>query len=138
MARIRCENCDEPILFGHPHQEERHSTQNGNVNVWTAWLCSPAPWRERALKAEAELAELKAKRKKKPPKFEPIPDYGDHMTWDDFVGAVRTGGFIDYDGHGNLATATECSDKNIVPSQITRPSGYNKPSWVTHVVWYNK
>jgi len=167
----RCENCDKPVVFGHPHREERSSTNNGSVSAWTAWTCTPANWRERAIAAEAkaaviggdwckenraagrnpcgacaiccaelraELDALKAKRKKKEPKFEPIPDYGDHMTWEDFVSAVKTGGFIDYDGHGNLATATECSDKNIVPSQITRPSGFNKPSWCSHVVWYNR
>jgi hypothetical protein len=133
----RCPNCDKPVVHGHPHQEERTSN-NGSISVWTAWRCSSVDWRDRALKAEAELEKLKAKRKKKEPEWEPIPDYGDHMTWEDFVSAVKTGGFIDYDGHGNLATATECSDKNIVPSQITRPSGYKKPAWCSHVVWYNR
>lgn len=54
-AEVRCENCDQPVIFGHPHVEQRSSTNYGNVTVQNAWNCTAAPWRERALKAEAEL-----------------------------------------------------------------------------------
>jgi hypothetical protein len=67
--------------------------------------------------------------------MEPIPDYGDHMTWEHFVECVESGGFIDYDGHGDLATATECSNITISPSRV---QSFKKPAWATHVVWYNR
>lgn len=68
-------------------------------------------------------------------KFEPIPSYGDMMTWDEFVGAVKCGGFIDYDGHGDLATSKTVSNKHIKPSQV---AGFRRPKWATHVCWYNR
>jgi hypothetical protein len=53
-------------------------------------------------------------------KLKPIPDYGDLMTIDDFLEAVRHGAFIDYDGHGNYATETQISEKRIKPSYIQK------------------
>ena len=41
----------------------------------------------------------------------------------------------DYDGHGDLATATEVSDVGISPSDL---SYFVRPSWATHVCWYNR
>lgn len=65
----------------------------------------------------------------------PEPEYGDHMPIGDFMEMVKCGGFIDYDGHGYLATETKISNIMIVPSEmkIIQP-----PNWVTHVVWYNR
>ena len=68
-------------------------------------------------------------------KFEPIPNYGDHMTWQAFLECVESKVFLDYDGHGDLATATQCSNRTISPSQV---KDFKKPDWCTHVVWYNK
>lgn len=64
-----------------------------------------------------------------------LPDYGDHMTMEHFNANCDCGGFIDYDGYGNLATETNCSDIEIYPS-IRKTM--NIPKWATHVVWYNK
>lgn len=65
----------------------------------------------------------------------PIPEYGDHMTMEEFLDSVKCGGFIDYDGHGKYAT-----DK-IMTDIIVRPSDYKKgliKKEYTHVVWFNR
>lgn len=66
---------------------------------------------------------------------EPIPNYGDVMTIEEFVSACRNHSFIDYDGHGKYATKYWVSNKTVSPSQLANgepPPGY------THVVWYNR
>lgn len=67
--------------------------------------------------------------------MEPIPKYGDLMTLQEFIECCECGGFIDYDGSGNYSTATEMSDKEVVPSDIT--NGIIDYSY-SHVVWFNK
>jgi hypothetical protein len=66
---------------------------------------------------------------------EPIPDYGDHMTLEEFTKSVQGGCFIDWDGSGYYATATEMSHIPARPSEIIEGS-INKE--FTHVVWFNK
>lgn len=70
------------------------------------------------------------------PKFEPLPNYGDHMTIDEFVQTCQSGGFIDYDGHAALATDSAVSDQDVCPSEII--ADRQLPSWATHVVWFNR
>jgi len=67
--------------------------------------------------------------------FEPIPDYGDLMTLNQFIVNYECGGFIDYDGFGNYATAAECTFLEVHPSDV-RKNKIDKR--FTHVVWYNK
>lgn len=71
----------------------------------------------------------------KRPTFEPIPSYGDLMTWTKFRKLVKEGAFIDYDGSGSLATATQVSDIDISPSRVRKTPPY---PWVTHVLWCNR
>ena len=76
-------------------------------------------------------------------KFEPIPNYGSHMTLKSFIGCCKSGGFIDYDGFGYYATKDKVSDKIIRPSHIT---GKFKTVEVKekldlrfkYIVWFNK
>jgi hypothetical protein len=70
-------------------------------------------------------------------KFEilPVPEQCDHMTIECWKSNVKRGGFIDYDGYGDLATETECSNIEIYPSQAFK---YEIPEWATHICWYNK
>lgn len=69
-------------------------------------------------------------------KLTPIPDYGDHMTMEEFAKWCKTGPvFTDYDGFGYYATDKEESDIKVYPSDITS-GNYRKD--FTHVVWYNK
>lgn len=70
-----------------------------------------------------------------PPQMEPIPAYGDHMTLEKFKAACERGHFVNADGHGDCATATEVfRNRTVVPSDDLTKLGPD----VTHVVWYNK
>lgn len=66
--------------------------------------------------------------------WEPIPEYGDHMTVEEFRISIECGLFIDWDGHGYYATATEMSNVVVSPSTFAET---HKPEY-THVVWFNK
>jgi len=68
-------------------------------------------------------------------KMELIPDYGDIFTIKQFLERVDDTSFIDYDGHGNLATKTEMSDIVIYPSTIKKLKIDKK---FTHVIWFNR
>lgn len=64
-----------------------------------------------------------------------IPEYGDKMTLKDFIENVEGGGFIDYDGSGNYATADKESDIGIYSSDV-------KANMIRddfeYVIWYNR
>ena len=67
--------------------------------------------------------------------LKPLPNYGDHMTLGDFLDCVESGLFIDDDGFGEYATATQVSGKKVHPSDVLAKvidTDY------THVVWYNR
>ena len=66
-------------------------------------------------------------------KMQPIPDYGDLMTIKDFVAGVRSNWLTNDDGIGFFATETEYSDNFCVWDEKIE-----RPSWATHVVWFNK
>lgn len=68
-------------------------------------------------------------------KFEDIPDYADMMPIKEWMECCECGGFIDYDGHGELATATQVSNIIIQPSER---ESMEIPEWATHVAWYNR
>lgn len=84
-------------------------------------------------------------------KFEPVPSYGNLMTWADFCESVASGGIDDEDGSGDLATATEISNVSVSPSTIydklqridadnldIAAAKLQPPhAWATHVHWCN-
>ena len=70
------------------------------------------------------------------PKFESIPEYGEHMTLQEYIDCVACGGFIDYDGFGELATETQISNIKTYPSDLDDEVQW--PEWCTHIMWYNK
>ena len=84
--------------------------------------------------------------------FEELPNYGDLMTIEHWLGYVTTGGFIDYDGHGNLATEDKMSELQVYPSYVENGRitkviiGFDwsiqleyENDWkFTHVIWFNK
>ncbi len=79
--------------------------------------------------------ERRKKTRTEEPEYKDIPDYGDHMSMEDFVGCCECGGFIDYDGHGYYATKDKTTSITIYPSDIM-DNKYRKD--FTHVVWFNK
>jgi hypothetical protein len=74
----------------------------------------------------------------------PEDDLSCLMTLDEFIKSVDCMAFIDYDGYGHLATATEVSDKIVIPSHVfTKKKRFRKKflrmtEGFTHVVWYNR
>ena len=72
---------------------------------------------------------------REPLEFSPIPEYGDLMTWEQFVRAVKCGALINYDGFGEYALADKVSNRVVYPSDIY----YGRVlHGFTHVVWYNR
>ena len=57
------------------------------------------------------------------------------MPIEHFIECVNSGGFIDYDGSGNYATATQMSNITITPSRVK--AGMIRKDF-THVVWFNR
>ena len=69
--------------------------------------------------------------------FEPVDSDDDIYTFEEFQACVDDHWFIDYDGFGEWATEKKKSNFTVRPSDIAKP-GFEKPEWVTHVVWYNR
>lgn len=65
--------------------------------------------------------------------WQQIPTYGDLMWLPDFLEAVRSGLFTDYDGTGYYAVNDRMSNKKIHPSEI-----HSADRRFTHVVWFNR
>ena len=70
------------------------------------------------------------------PVFVDHDNYGDLMTVQDWLDCVKCGGFIDYDGHGCLATEEKQTNYDIQPSDAA--NGFVFPTWATHIRWYNR
>jgi len=74
-------------------------------------------------------------------KFNEIPNYADVMTFEHFVEMCELGGFIDYDGEGQLATKDKAAELYIKPSHIKNNEIFKHPKVkeiYTHVAWYNR
>ena len=68
-------------------------------------------------------------------KFRVVDALDTCMPWASFMVSCRDGFLTDEDGYGELATDLQVSDVRIVPSDAFN---YVRPSWATHVCWYNK
>ena len=67
--------------------------------------------------------------------MKPIPSYGHLMTVKEYVKAVKSNCFIDYDGYGYYASKTEMSEEIAIPSETFQ----NGPkSGFPYVVWFNR
>jgi hypothetical protein len=71
------------------------------------------------------------------PVLKPFPNYGDLLTLQEFKDDCASGGFIDYDGFGNMSTKEGMSDFVIRPSML-KDKTFVIPEWVTHVEWFNR
>lgn len=64
----------------------------------------------------------------------PVPEYADLMTVEDFKNCVEVGGFKDYDGFGfPVKDGKEDDDLFILPSRL-----HEIPEDATHIAWYSK
>jgi len=95
----------------------------------TSYLLTLAQIRDLLALAESVSLEMK-----------PVnPDNGDLMTIEEFAENVRDRMLIDYDGHGEWATATHVTNIKIWPSMYQDwpfPPKTEPP--ITHVMWYNR
>lgn len=84
-----------------------------------------------------QVFSFKKKQKNRPKRrtFSPIEEDDDVMTLKDWMDDVDRMYFIDDDGWGDLATATEKSNLCISPSEA---HSMRIPKWATHIVWYNR
>lgn len=74
-------------------------------------------------------------------KFDEIPDYADIYTIESFIKHCEMGGFIDYDGYGNLGTKDKMSGLEIRPSMLLYDIIYTDEritSLYTHIIWFNR
>jgi len=68
-------------------------------------------------------------------KLENIPDFGDHMTIDEWSDCCKSGFFINSDGIAYYATDTKESNIRVHPEEVV--NGSLDTRW-THIMWYNK
>lgn len=74
-------------------------------------------------------------RMNRPPRFEPIPDYGEVMTLADFIKRVEGGWFIDYDGYGHYVREGQDSRIEIYPSDVKNKAV--RTDFDT-IIWFNR
>jgi hypothetical protein len=67
-------------------------------------------------------------------KLEDIPDFGDHMTMDEWVDCCKSRFFLDSDGTAYYATETKETNICVRPSDAV--DGPLDIRW-THIMWYN-
>jgi hypothetical protein len=71
-----------------------------------------------------------------------VPDFGDLITVEDWLECVEQGGFIDYDGNGDLLEKVGDDfyliKADILPSMVTRGTLKDQLGEATHVMWFNK
>jgi hypothetical protein len=68
-------------------------------------------------------------------KLTEIPEYGNAMSLDEFIGHCKSGGFIDYDGYGNYCTEDKMTDITILPSDIKAGMYRND---FEKIIWFNR
>ena len=67
--------------------------------------------------------------------YEKFPGYGDLIPMEEWIDCVKSGGFIDYDGHGYYALEN-CRTRIVVrPSDLA--NGMVDQTF-THVLWMNR
>ncbi|MCR8641373.1 hypothetical protein NV379_01770 [Paenibacillus sp. N1-5-1-14] len=66
-----------------------------------------------------------------------LPNFGDHMTIQEFRDSVDTGTFISDDGSGCYATSTQESSV-YVDFSVKKIDEYIAAGLFTHVMWYNR
>jgi hypothetical protein len=65
-----------------------------------------------------------------------MPDYGDLMTLEEFLVAVKAGGIGDDDGSAYLASALGCTGIQVRPSDVL--GGITLGTKFSHIAWFNK
>jgi len=72
------------------------------------------------------------------PNLKSIPIYSFVMTVAEFLAAVKSGSFVDYDGFGYWANDQQMDDEHKVYPSNAKSKSDQAPNWATKVVWFNK
>lgn len=71
-----------------------------------------------------------------------LPDFGDLMTVEDWLAAVKQGAFIDYDGHGRAVKGDKMDGRSMFledSGAIIPSDGDSRiPLDATHIMWFNR
>lgn len=82
------------------------------------------------------LAKLdREKRMIMPYELSELSDYGDVMTLEEFIGCVKCGGFIDYDGHGYYVKDGKETNIMVIPSDVKHKSIRKE---FDTIIWFNR
>jgi hypothetical protein len=71
----------------------------------------------------------------KPYKLSEIPNFGTVMTLDEFIGNVKCGGFINYDGFGRYIKDDMETNIEIYPSDVKNKSIRKE---FDRIIWFNR
>mgnify|MGYP003396383695 FL=1 len=69
---------------------------------------------------------------------EPIPNYGDKFSIDEFHKGVRSGLFTDYDGHGYYATEKEMTCIRVYLPDFRGPQLGDIHHVYPNIIWFNR
>lgn len=84
---------------------------------------------------ESDPVEIAKQALKREPNMRPLPKYCAIYSWAQFVAFAQKRQLTDEDGAAFLATETEVSNIQILPSDA---GFFERPDWVTNIVWYNR
>ena len=71
----------------------------------------------------------------KPYTLKPLPDYGDVMSLEEFIDCCKSGGFIDYDGHGSYVKDGQRTDITVYPSDVEHGAIRKE---FDKIIWFNR
>lgn len=85
----------------------------------------------------SDSIESNEKDKLRPLEWHPLPEFGDHMTMEEWIEDVKSGCLIDYDGYGKYASVDRMSSLVVIPSDV-KYDNISGNTEFTHVVWFNR
>lgn len=117
-------------------REKMDEVCNSDLNIpFEVWWKKREPYQKQISILSYKIRVIKSENAE----WEDLPDYGDLMPVHEFVGHVKSGGFIDDDGYGKYSDGKRMSNITIYASDITNPKkDLIRRKDFTHVVWFNK
>ena len=119
----------EKFLSEHDDEFRGEYNQENPMQSYEAYESKIRPYTSKINKLDRE------RRLIMPAVFDEISDYGDVMTLVEFVDCVKSGGFIDYDGHGRYVKDDKESNILIYPSDVKHNS--IRTDFDT-IIWFNR
>ena len=131
MSKDRVKELQKEIDKIVKKREKAMKTFDFNKKSLVEWQQMLEPFNDQMRPLQFEKAQLT------PIEWQNIGKYGDLMTLEDWIGCVKAGWFIDYDGHGYYSDGERESNKIVYPSDV-KHNHLLKNENFTHVIWYNR